>query len=391
MVRFRDCTYRTMHALNTEITMFRHKRVHRIAPAVAGVLSMTIAGCGTAINSSSSSPTSPSGTIQSQSQPPTGPILGYVWDAPSQSLRPIQGLAGASIIGAATISAPSQGTSFIASATSGVSGMALFLDANGGVFQGSVTGGPLTKVGSVSGATSLILSNSGAYAVVTGKSADGASIASVISGLPTFPSARNLNLASAASVFGAAASDTGTVALATGSSQGNVSIVAFVGQAAGAQVATTQAFGGMQFVPNRDELVVADGGSGVLTAITRVNTTASSSALSLAGGITAPVALDITSNGRWVVAANHNGDVLRIDLTGVAAATKVHCSCAPGQVLALNGSANGAGAATTVRLVTAAGGPLWIVDAGNASPRVLFIPAITTTGTLPTLIPKSAM
>jgi hypothetical protein len=368
--------------------MFRHKRVHRIARAVAGVLSLTVAGCGTVINSSSSSP---SGKIQSQSQTPTGPILGYVWDAPSQSLRPIQGLGGASIIGAATVSATSQGTSFIASATSGISGMALFLDANGGVFQGSVTGGPLTKVASVSGATSLILSSSGGYAVITGKSADGTGIASVISGLPTFPSARNLNLASTASVLGAAASDTGTVALAAGSSQSNVSIVAFVGQAAATQIATTQTFGGMQFVPNSDELVVADGESGALTAITRVNTKPSSSALSPAGGITVPVALDITSNGRWVVAANHNGDVLRIDLTGVAAVTKVHCSCAPSQVLALNGSANGARAATTVRLVTAAGGPLWIVDAGNATPRVLFIPAITTTGIPPALTPKSAM
>jgi hypothetical protein len=191
--------------------------------------------------------------------------------------------------------------------------------------------------------------------------------------------------------LGAAASDTGTVALAAGSSQSNVSIVAFVGQAAATQIATTQTFGGMQFVPNSDELVVADGESGALTAITRVNTKPSSSALSPAGGITVPVALDITSNGRWVVAANHNGDVLRIDLTGVAAVTKVHCSCAPSQVLALNGSANGARAATTVRLVTAAGGPLWIVDAGNATPRVLFIPAITTTGIPPALTPKSAM
>jgi hypothetical protein len=371
--------------------MFGPKRVHGIAPAIAGVLSLTIAGCGTSVNSSSSSPSSPSGTTQSQSQPPTGPILGYVWDAPSQSLRPIQGLPGASIIGAATVSAPSQGPSFVAGAISGISGMALFLDANGGVFQGSVTGGPLTKVASIPGATSLILSNSGSYAVVTGKSADGASIASAISGLPTSPSARSLTLASTASVLGAAASDTGTVALATGSSQGNVSIVAFVGQAAGAQVATAQAFGGMQFVPNSDELVVADGGSGALTAITRVNTTPASTALSPAGGITAPVALDITSNGRWVVAANHNGDVLRIDLTSVAAATKVHCSCAPSQVLALNGSGNGMGKNTTVRLVTATGGPLWIVDAGNTSPRVLFIPAITTTGTSPTTISKSAM
>jgi len=365
--------------------MFRHKRVRGVASTIAGLLTLTVLGCGIAVNPSSSS----SGPAQSQSKQSTGPVLGYVWDVPSQSLLPVQGVAGASILGTATVSATSQGHSFIASAISGISGRALFLDANGGVFQGSVTGGPLTKVANISGATSLILSNSGGYAVVTGKSADGASIASVISGLPTSPSTRNLTLASAASVFGAAASDTGTVALATGSGQSEVTIVAFVGPAVGVQVATTQAFGGMQFVPSSDELVVADGGSGALTAIARVNTTPSSSSLSSAGGITAPVALDITSNGRWVVAANHHGDVLRIDLTGVAATMKVHCSCAPSQVLALNGSANGAG--TTVRLVTPGGGPLWIVDAGNTSPRVLFIPAITTAGILPTLTPKSAM
>jgi hypothetical protein len=373
--------------------MFRHKRARGIAPAVAGVLALTVVGCGVGVSPtiSTSSPSSPSSTAQSQSKPPTGPVLGYVWDVPSQSLLPIQGVAGASIIGGATVSATSQGHSFIASAISGISGMGLFLDANGGVFQGSITGGPLTKVANVPGANLLILSNSGGYAVVTGKSTDGTSIASVISGLPNSPSTRNLTLASAASVFGAAASDTGTVALATGSSQSGVSIVAFVGQGTGAQVATAPAFGGMQFVPNSDELVVADGESGALTAITQVNTTPSSSTLSSAGGIMAPVALDITSNGRWVVAANHTGDVLRIDLTGVAAATKVHCSCAPSQVLALNGSASGAKAGTTVRLVTPAGGPFWIVDAGNASPRVLFVPAITTAGTLPALTPKSAM
>jgi hypothetical protein len=147
-----------------------------------------------------------------------------------------------------------------------------------------------------------------------------------------------------------------------------------------------QAFGGLQFVPNSDELVVADGASGAVTAISHVNTAPSPALLSAPGGITAPVALDVTPNGRWVVAANHAGDVLRIDLTGVAAATKVRCSCAPTQVLALNGSSNG----TTVRLVTATGGPLWIVDAGNATPRALFIPAITT-GTVPTIIAKNAM
>ena len=124
-----------------------------------------------------------------------------------------------------------------------------------------------------------------------------------------------------------------------------------------------------------DELVVADAGSGALTAISHINTAPSSASLSAAGGIAAPASLDITPNSRWVVAANHTGDVLRIDLSGAIAATKLQCSCAPNQVLALRGSTADSTSGTTVRLITAGGGPVWIVDAGAVTPRVMFIPA----------------
>jgi hypothetical protein len=345
-------------------------RSHVLGISAAASISILVAltGCGTSINSSSSSQT---GTMQAQSQPPAGPTLGYVWDAAGQSLRPIQGVPGASIVGSTIVSAPSQGPSFVATASSGVSGMAMFLDANGGIYQSPLTGGSLTKIAVVPGATSLVLSNSGSYSLVTGQASTGVSNSSVISGLPQAPSVHSLNVSALGSIVAGAASDTGTVVLATGSGQGGISVVAFVGQGAGTQVATAQAFGGLQFVPSSDELVVADGASGAVTAISHLNTTPSSAVLSAPGGITAPVALDITPSGRWVVAANHTGDVLRMDLTGAVATTKLHCSCAPSQVLALNGSTNG----TAVRLVTGTG-PLWILDAGATAPRVQFIPAI---------------
>jgi hypothetical protein len=344
------------------------KQLLDFEPAIAAILTLALAGCGTTINSPSPSP---SGTIQPQSQPTTGPVLGYIWDTPSQGLRPVQGLPGASVVGTATVSASGRSAAFIATASSGVSGMALFLDANGGVFQAPLSGGALTQVANIPGATSLLLSNAGSYSLITGESISGAPIASVISGLPQSPTIRSLNLSGLASIAGGAASDTGTVALAVSSSQSGASIVAFAGQGAGTQLATAQSFGGMQFVPGSDELVIADGGTGALTAISHVSTTPASAALSSAGAITSPLALDITSNGRWVVAANRAGEVLRIDLTGTAAATKVHCTCAPSQVLAMRGSTPG----TAVRLVTSGGGPLWVVDAGGATPRVLFIPA----------------
>src|SRR5277367_4725868 len=137
--------------------MSAQKQVAGFASAIAAVFTLALAGCGTSMNSL---PASPSGTIPSQSQPATGPILGYIWDTPSQSLRPVQGIPGASIVGTATVS-PGQGAGFIATASSGVSGMALFLDANGGVFQSSLSGGTLTHIASIPGANALVLSNYG--------------------------------------------------------------------------------------------------------------------------------------------------------------------------------------------------------------------------------------
>jgi hypothetical protein len=215
-----------------------------------------------------------------------------------------------------------------------------------------------------------------------GKSSSGSEFAAYISGLPGAPAVRNLNVSSLAAIVGGAASDTGTVALAVGSGSGGVSVVAFVGQNAAAEVTTMQAFGGVQFVPGSDELVVADGASGMVTAISHVNTAPSRAVVSQAGGITSPVGLDITSNSRWVVVANAKGDLLRIDLTGAAAIAAAHCSCAPRQVVALTGN--------TVHLVTSGAGPLWIVDAGRAAPRVLFVPAIGPSAA-PAVLTKSAM
>jgi hypothetical protein len=348
-----------------------------ISAALAAALVLTTMGCGTAMNTSAPSP---SGTTQAQSQPATGPKMGYVWDAASQSLRPLQGVAGASIVGLATVSAPAQGPGYISTASSGVSGSALFLDASGGVYQSALTGGALTRIAMLPGATSLLLSNSGSYALVLGKSASGGFFAESLSGLPATPSVRSLNVSSLPAILGGAASDTGTVAVAVGSGSGGVSVVAFVGQSAGAQVgtgaqvATLQAFGGLQFVPGSDELLAADGASGAVTAISHVNTTPTSAVVSPAGRISA--------NSRWVVAANAKGDILQIDLAGVVATTTMHCSCAPSQVVALSGN--------TVHLVTAGGGPIWIVDAGKSAPRVLFVPAIGPAN-VATIATKSAM
>ncbi len=358
------------------------KQVLGIPPAIAAVLTLALAGCGTAINSPSSS----SGAIQPQSQPTTGPVLGYIWDAPSQALRPVQGLPGASIVGTATVSGSGRSAAFVATASSGVSGTALFLDASGGVFQAPLSGGAITQVGNIPGGSSLYLSNAGTFALVTGKSNAGVNIASVISGLPQSPTTRTLDVSALTSLIYGAASDTGTVALVAGAGQGGASVVAFVAQKPGVQVATAQSFGGMQFVPGSDELVVADGETGALTGISHVNTAPASATLASPGAISSPTALDITPNGRWVVAANHAGDVLRVDLTGAVAAAKLHCSCAPGQVQAMRGSPSG----TTVRLVTSGGGLLWIVDAGAATPRVQFIPAAAA-ASVPTVMTKSAM
>src|SRR5271154_3604388 len=201
---------------NQEVRMSGYRQLLGIPAAMAAISMLTLAGCGGPMTSTSSSG---SGAIQPQSQPAIGPILGYVWDGAGQALRPVQGVPGASIVGNAILSAPSQGAAILASASSAVSGMALFLDANGNVFQAALTGGKPTQIASLPGASSLALSNSGAYALVTGKGASGANIVAVISGLPQSPSTRTLNVAALPAILGGVASDSGTVALAAGSGQ----------------------------------------------------------------------------------------------------------------------------------------------------------------------------
>jgi hypothetical protein len=348
--------------------MLRTLNVFSISLGIAIVFCLASIGCGTSGNTLPSAPTS---TIHPQSQPATGPTLGYVWDKAGQALRPVRGVPGASIVGSLLSNVPGGGASIVAAASSSRSGMAIYLDVKGNLYQSPLAGGASAQIASVPGATSLVVSSSGSYVLLTGKGASGTSIAALISGLPQSAAARALDVSTVTGTLSGAVSDTGAVVLASSASQaaGSVQLLAYMGQSAGAAIATLQAFGGMQFVPGSDELIAADGGTGAFTTISHVSTTPVSAPLSTAVSIASPASLDITSNARWAVAANHAGDVLRIDLTGAQAAVKAHCSCVPAQVSAMTG--------TTLRLVTEGGGPLWIVDASGVSPRVLFVPAIT--------------
>jgi hypothetical protein len=348
--------------------MLRTLNVFSISLGIAIVFCLASMGCGTSGNTLLSAPTS---TIHPQSQPATGPTLGYVWDTAGQALRPVRGVPGASIVGSALSNVPGGGTSIVAAASSARSGIALYLDVKGNLYQSPLAGGASTRIASVPGATSLIINNSGSYVLLTGKANSGSNVAALISGLPQGAATHALDVSTLTGALSGAVSDTGAVVLASSSSQatGSVQLLAYGGQSAGTSIGTLQAFGGMQFVPGSDELIAADGGTGAFTTISHVSTTPVSASLSTTASIASPASLDITSDGRWVVAANHAGDVLRIDLTGAQAAVKAHCSCVPAQVSTMTG--------TTLRLVTEGGGPLWIVDAGGVSPRVLFVPAIT--------------
>src|SRR5271155_103928 len=141
---------------NQGVRMSGYRQPLGIPAAIAAILMLALAGCGGPMTSTSSSG---SATIQPQSQPATGPILGYVWDGANEALRPVQGVPGASIVGGAILSAPSQGAAILATTSSAVSGTALFLNANGGIFQAPLTGGKLAQIASLPGASGLALSN----------------------------------------------------------------------------------------------------------------------------------------------------------------------------------------------------------------------------------------
>ncbi|MES2390171.1 MAG: hypothetical protein V4555_00920 [Acidobacteriota bacterium] len=311
------------------------------------------AGCGGGVFNAVTGPTLPAPSAVSN-----GPQLGYVWDAASQTLRPILGLPGSSQGGQPVTTAGA----YVFGAASAKSSIALLEAADGSLSEMALPAGAAAPIAGVKVAAGAVIafSPSGQNAIVYAK---GASSVTLLTGLSSTVQVQPIAAPSA--LVAAAVSDTAQVAAVAGS--GPLSLNALTG---GKGVLTSLAsYGGMNFLPGGSDLLAADASSG---AVMLIRNSASSPALQTfnASAISAPVAVAASGDGHWAVVAN-GGDasVVRIDLSGGTAALRIACACQPTELATFTGNA-------VFRVTTVSTGPVWMVDASAATPQALFIPAM---------------
>ena len=322
---------------------------------LAGIAVAALAGCGTHLTTAPSSSPVTGGSVQPRIV--SAPVLGYAWDSKAQTLRQIDGVPGAAKINIAG----DTGQGFALAVAAETHDYTLLLDRKGALYLATLPAGTPAQIsaGPWSGAA---ISASGGYAVVYSTSGPAPEL---ISGLPQQPVFHKISVQQA-SILAAAVSDTGTTLLATTSTTG-IAIFAVPQSGAATQIMTVGQLGGMAFVPKSDNAIVADARSGAVTLISGVSASPAPNPIN-DDKLSQPVGVDVSADGRWAVLANSSGAVVRLDLSGQNVPATTTCNCTPTTVSTLSGSA--------FRLTEAGSSIAWIVDAGSATPHILFVPAL---------------
>jgi hypothetical protein len=298
------------------------------------------------------------GQVQS---PVTGPILGYMWDRGAGGLRPILGIPGSSTLGpiadagaalAAAEIAPGQD---YALAVAAGSGSVLLIRLNGPLSATAIDGIP-------AGPERIILSPSGASAAIY--YADRHRI-QLLSGLPDAPSLGNaIDIAALPALITAVAVNDGD-GLVLVAAPGAL-YAAGAGLAAPVLVAPIGRASNIAFLQNSRDAVAADYDRNEIILIRDV--TGAAQRVVLAGereGIAKPIAVAVSNQNQQVLAASA-GAVAMLGLDG-GPPTLVACPCSLSGLHRLKGEA-------VFRLNDPSSDPMYLLDAGAAQPRVLFVP-----------------
>jgi hypothetical protein len=254
---------------------------------------------------------------------------------------------------------------YVAGETSTASSSALLENASGSLFAFNLPQSqPLHVVDGLPAKAQIAFSSSGQTAIAYGV---GGSTITLITGLPTTPQVKIINVPAGNSLASAIVSDGSTIVMASGGSPMPIGTLSANGQFS--RLTTVAAIGGFNFLPGSDDMLVADSAANTVTLIDSVSKSPSSQPLTVTG-LNHPVAVAASPDKRWALVAN-GGDagVLRVDLTSGTAAAKVLCACQPSQVSSLSGGG-------AFRVNSLYGGPVWIVDATSSTPQLLFVPAI---------------
>ncbi|HUK14986.1 MAG TPA: hypothetical protein VLW65_01170 [Bryobacteraceae bacterium] len=307
---------------------------------------------------------------QAQQGQVTGPVLGYVFDGAARTVRPVLGIAGASIFGG-----PMALGYDVTSATVAPGGdSAVALAADGSLHLVRLSGGQATEVplnGASVKPSRVVFSPSGtAMALIA------AGRAQVFGGLPgaaTLVGTMDLGSAAAASQAetqsarrpaGAssasmALSDDGAWLLAV--ENGSLELIG----AGGSHAIANAGRGALAaFAPGGHDAALLDSQQ-TLTMVRSVDTTAARQVLAANVGMTGAAGLGFSAEGKSLFLAG-SGQAMVFDVAS-GKQTPVSCNC----------SATGlARMGSVYRLNEPGSGPVWLLDPAAGNPRIVFVPAL---------------
>jgi hypothetical protein len=323
-------------------------------------VALHLAACGVISNSSSTTP--PSSPEGGKSGIASGPFLDAWWDARIGGMRTVYGVPGAAYEAAPTYTDGPYTNAKVCMRKS----IALLTTSAGALFSVSLPQGSPTMLASHGIANPLIVFSPSCTLALA--YAPGNSSALMLQGLLATPSVSALRLPDGVST--AVIADSGSVLLSLPGQAGSAAIQLLpVGGSTARAVTVLSKFGGMAFVPGVDSALLADSAANIVVEASHLTGSASlTEVASEANGVSKPVAVGVSSDGRFGAVVNSDGaTVLRLDLTGQTAPAQVSCHCSPTELEPLAGN-------LVFRLNEAGAGTVWAFNGDASTPRVLFIP-----------------
>jgi hypothetical protein len=233
--------------------------------------------------------------------PMSSPLLGFVWDQASSTVRQVAGVPGAALGGSAFLS----NLSFTAAAIAPSQEIALLTNGTGVLYAVALppAGPPFALATGLAADLRAAFSPSGKMAVLYSPSA---ASTFVITGLPSFPEVREVSsLAGVTGIFDAIVSDSGILLIARAAGSG-VSISTAGLNAQLTSVAVVGQLGGMAFLGGTESAVLTDTQNSVLWKVSGIGGAAGLTLLANASdGLSQPglVAVSLDGKAAWVIAA----------------------------------------------------------------------------------------
>jgi WD40 repeat protein len=289
-----------------------------------------------------------------------GPVAGYVFDKASQALRPVMGLAGASLLGSPVSFGYRVTAAFVSPHLD--SAFAVASDGTSHFFQ--IGSGTLQEV-SISGLASagpsyrLAFSPSGtALALYTANSLQ------VLTGLPGTPKvAGSVDLTSIGNPNALALSDDGTALMVSA----NSAIRLFGSFADMGTLINTAGTPAMAFAVGNHDAAVSDSAAGLLLFQDLLGTEAQQVVAPPAQNSAPSSALAFSSDEKSIyVATSSTQTITRFDLTANTSSS-LPCSCSPTSLARMG---------NVFRLTDLGTDPLWLLDQPESNARVVFVPAL---------------